>query len=107
VQVKNARGSESASHRKGVPCIGVSSSGCVRGPVRNLTAFSRRLQSVASSRTHEKWTDVDFDAGTVLVKRTLSRIGIDKEKYSNGWKLTPPKTKKSRRTIPLPEIATT
>lgn len=52
-----------------------------------------------------KWTDVDFEAGTIRVRRSLSRTGLDREKDPLGWKLTPPKTKKSRRTIPLPPVA--
>src|SRR5829696_8780573 len=43
-----------------------------------------------------KWSDVDFKHGTLSIRRTLSRTG-------NGKRVTlgEPKTKKSRRTIPL------
>jgi integrase len=52
-----------------------------------------------------KWSDVDFDVGTVHVTRNLSRTGVDREKHPDGWVLTPPKTRRSRRTIPLPPVA--
>lgn len=42
-----------------------------------------------------RWTDVDFDAGTLRVTRTLSRV-------SAGLVFTAPKTARGRRTIPLP-----
>jgi integrase len=41
-----------------------------------------------------KWTDVDFEAGKVSVRRTLTREG-------GHFKLAEPKTKKSRRTVKL------
>ena len=44
------------------------------------------------------WDAIDLDAGSVAVLRTLQRI--------NGvYEYLPPKTTKSRRTIPLPSIA--
>ena len=47
-----------------------------------------------------KWKDVDMDAGTVRVVRNLVRIsGVE------GWQLELPKTKNSRRTVPLPKVA--
>lgn len=45
-----------------------------------------------------KWSAVDFDAGRVRVSRSLTRTGVD------GWKLVKPKTKKARRTVPLPAV---
>jgi integrase len=45
-----------------------------------------------------KWTDVDFEAGKVSVRRTLTR-------ESGHFKLAEPKTKKSRRTIKLTSAA--
>lgn len=45
------------------------------------------------------WPDVDFNAGTLTVRRSLARAG------DGGWALAQPKTSKSRRTIPLPSIA--
>lgn len=51
-----------------------------------------------------KWRQVDFDRGEVHIRRTLTRVGLDREKHPLGWKLTKPKTKKSRRTVPLPDI---
>lgn len=50
-----------------------------------------------------KWADVDLDAGCVRVRYSLTRVGVDKA--SQGWKLTAPKTKKSKRTVPLPQFA--
>jgi integrase len=46
-----------------------------------------------------QWPDVDFKDGSVRVVRTLTRVG------GGPWKLTKPKTKTSRRTIPLPQVA--
>lgn len=43
-----------------------------------------------------QWDDVDLDTGQVVVRRALTR------KVGGGWHLTPPKTSRSRRTIPLP-----
>ncbi len=45
------------------------------------------------------WPDVDFEAGTLTVRRSLAR-GRDER-----WELAQPKTATSRRTIPLPSIA--
>jgi integrase len=42
--------------------------------------------------------DVDFERGTLTVRYALHRVG-------GKWVFRPPKTKKSRRTIALPEIA--
>jgi integrase len=52
-----------------------------------------------------RWQDVDFERGAVEVRKSLSRVGVDREKFPLGWKLTEPKTKKSRRTVPLPDAA--
>lgn len=46
-----------------------------------------------------KWDDIDFKKGTLTVRRTLVRV-------KGGYKFGEPKTKKSRRTIPLPEQVT-
>jgi integrase len=43
-----------------------------------------------------RWSDVDLDAGTVRVARTLSRTAAE------GLTFTEPKTARSRRTVPLP-----
>lgn len=43
-----------------------------------------------------KWADVDFDAGTVSVRGTLSRV-------DGKLTVTTPKTRTSRRTLPVPE----
>lgn len=51
-----------------------------------------------------KWTDVDFDAGEIHVRRTLTRVGLDKEDHPEGWALTPPKTKKSDRKLAFPAV---
>lgn len=42
-----------------------------------------------------KWEDVDFKKGTLTVRRSLVRV-------KGGYVIHEPKTKKSRRTIPLP-----
>jgi integrase len=46
-----------------------------------------------------KWSAVNLDEKKVYVARSLSRTGMD------GWKLLKPKTKKARRTVPLPSVA--
>lgn len=43
-----------------------------------------------------RWSDVDLDAGTLRVSRTLSRVA------GGGLVFTEPKTERSRRTVPLP-----
>ena len=43
-----------------------------------------------------KWSDVDLDAGTVMVQRTVHRI------EGGGWEFHETKTDGSRRTIPIP-----
>lgn len=45
-----------------------------------------------------QWPDIDFKAGVLHVRRSLVRV-------KGGYKFGEPKTKKSRRTIPLPEQA--
>ncbi|MBM3270618.1 MAG: site-specific integrase [Candidatus Sericytochromatia bacterium] len=45
-----------------------------------------------------QWGDVDLDAGTIIVKRTLQRI-------HGEIHLGRPKTGKGRRNVPLPELA--
>ena len=42
-----------------------------------------------------RWSDVDLATGSLVVRQTLVRIG-------KTWRFEPPKTEKSRRTIPLP-----
>lgn len=44
-----------------------------------------------------QWKDIDFEKGTVIVRRALitNRVG-------GGWQFSEPKTKQSRRSIPLP-----
>lgn len=44
-----------------------------------------------------QWKDLNFDAGTIMVRRAL----VWKRK-GGGWSLQEPKTPQSRRTIPLP-----
>lgn len=73
-----------------------------------LSAFFH-VQLLGGPRPSEtfalKWEDVDFDAGTIQIVRSLNRRGIDKDEHPQGWALEPPKTKKSRRTIKLPRAA--
>jgi len=42
-----------------------------------------------------RWPDVDLDAGTVTIQRSLQRVGGE-------WLFPEPKTTRSRRTVPLP-----
>jgi integrase len=46
-----------------------------------------------------QWDDIDFDTGSLKVNRTLSR------QSRNEFLTLPPKTKSSKRTIPVPAIA--
>jgi integrase len=46
-----------------------------------------------------RWQDVDLQAGTLSVRRTLARDG------RGGWTMAEPKSTRSRRTIPLPGLA--
>ena len=46
-----------------------------------------------------KWEDIDLEAGTVQVRRTLST------QTGRGFSFSPPKTAKGRRSIKLPEVA--
>lgn len=48
-----------------------------------------------------KWEDIDLKKGTLIVRRTLVRV-----KGDPPYKFGEPKTKKSRRTIPLPDSVT-
>ncbi len=45
------------------------------------------------------WNDLDTDAGTLTVRRSLARA------HGGGWTLAEPKTSRSRRTIDLPTAA--
>ena len=47
-----------------------------------------------------QWKDVDMEAGTVQVVRNLVRVPGTK-----GWQLELPKTKHSKRLVPLPAVA--
>lgn len=45
-----------------------------------------------------QWSDVDLEAGTLRVRGTLARV--------NGrLEVTEPKTAKSKRTVPLPDVS--
>lgn len=46
-----------------------------------------------------KWSDIDFDRGTVTIQRTLQ---WRHKNQGGGWYFDQPKTKRSRRTVPLP-----
>ena len=41
-----------------------------------------------------KWSHIDLDAKLVRVRYTLARVGVNKAEQ--GWKLTKPKTERSR-----------
>lgn len=47
-----------------------------------------------------RWEDLNWEAGAVFVQRNLHR-----PRGGGGWTLTEPKTKKSRRRVPLPRFA--
>lgn len=47
-----------------------------------------------------RWCDIDLDAGTLQVRQTLQRV-------SGGLVFLPPKTERSRRSVPLPAVAVT
>jgi integrase len=67
-----------------------------REPLWTVMLFSGlRFGEVAALR----WSDVDLPAGVLAVRHTLTRSP------GGAWQLTPPKTKASRRILPLPEQA--
>lgn len=49
-----------------------------------------------------KWSHIDLDAKLVRVRYTLARVGVNKAEQ--GWKLTKPKTERSRRDIPISDV---
>lgn len=54
-----------------------------------------------------RWTDLDFDNGTLRVKYALQRVKNEGEALSKGkssFHLVEPKTKQSRRTIAMPKL---
>lgn len=53
------------------------------------------------------WSDVDFDGATLRVRHTLHRThpGDTDHDPEDPWVLRPPKTAKSRRTVPLTPVA--
>lgn len=51
-----------------------------------------------------KWDDVNFDKGTITVRRILVRARQDGGKTKTALIFKEPKTVKSRRTIPLPAV---
>ena len=44
-----------------------------------------------------QWKDVDFEKGRAIIRRALIT-----HRKGSGWHFSEPKTKQSRRTIPLP-----
>ncbi len=48
-----------------------------------------------------RWSDVDFEAGTLRIRYALQRL---KERKASGFHLVEPKTKQSRRTIAIPKL---
>jgi integrase len=44
-----------------------------------------------------QWKDIDFEKGTAIIRRALIT-----HRTGGGWHFSEPKTKQSRRTIPLP-----
>jgi integrase len=48
-----------------------------------------------------KWEDVDLDRGSLVVRRSLSRLPRLNRRGHTRYELTEPKTERSRRTIPL------
>lgn len=52
-----------------------------------------------------KWSDIDFESGTMSILRTVSRIRVfDSEKNKTTLHVGLPKSRKSIRKIPLPEF---
>lgn len=47
------------------------------------------------------WSDIDLHAGTVTIRRSLSRVRLDE---TTRLALAPTKTRSSRRSLPLPQI---
>jgi integrase len=56
-----------------------------------------------------QWSDVDFEAGTIRVSRTLQRVpkalrGPDDGGQGTHYRLDEPKTDRSRRTVNMPKV---
>ena len=51
-----------------------------------------------------KWEDVNFEESRIHVRHSLTRVGLDREKYPDGWMLKDTKTGRGR-TVPLPDLA--
>ncbi len=64
-------------------------------PWGNVFAFAIATGMRPSEIMGLQWQDVDLAGGSVVVRRVLTR-------HKGGRGLTPPKTPRSRRTIPLP-----
>lgn len=64
------------------------------GPIVLATCFGLRIGEVTALR----WVDVDLETGVVKIRQSLSEIGSELVFH-------PPKSKQSRRALPLPEQA--
>lgn len=53
-----------------------------------------------------QWADVDLDAGTIEIKRTLQRVHVAGGKRKTQLQVAETKTEKSRRLLPLPSVVT-
>jgi integrase len=50
-----------------------------------------------------RWEDVDLDAGALKVQQSIARLKSDKGPTKTSLVFQPLKTKKSQRTVPIPE----
>jgi integrase len=88
----------------------------VEGKFRALFAFAVTTGARPSEILGLKWADIDLDRATATIQRTLQwRQGPGKKAAANadeakeknkethtGWYFTEPKTRRSRRSVPLP-----
>lgn len=51
------------------------------------------------------WEDIDWQAGTMRIHRTLQRVPRRQREQLGEWVWLPTKTRRSQRTVPLPKIA--
>jgi integrase len=74
-----------------VVCYHFDAGGCFL----RLWCLATRLRARQGEALGLRWPDVDLDAGTVTIQRSLQRVGGE-------WVFPGPKTTRSRRTVPLP-----
>lgn len=52
-----------------------------------------------------RWQDVDFDNARLCINQTVARVRVEGQINRTALIYQPPKTKKSKGTVPLPELA--